>query len=109
MKLEKKEKQRTLAQNNAIHLWFNQLAEALADAGYDVKQVIRVEIPWTEYMVKELLWRPVQKALYGKRSTTELTTAEVTRIYDVINKTIGERIHVFVPFPSLETLEIKVS
>jgi len=100
------EKKRTLQQNAAMHLWFTKLAEALNEAGYDMKKTLRedVDIPWTPYNIKENLWRPVQRALYGKRSTTELTTTDIDKIYDVINRTIGERTKVFVPFPSEEEL-----
>lgn len=97
---------RTIAQNSALHLWFTQLAEELNAAGYDMRQVIRqdIEIPWTPYSVKEYLWRPVQRAQLGKKSTTQLDTLDIDRIYEILNKTIGERTGIHVPFPSIETL-----
>ena len=89
-----------------MHLWFTQLAEALGEAGYDVKKTLRddIEIPWTSHMVKELLWRPVQEAMFGKRSTTELSSAEIDKVYDVINREIGNRTGVTVAFPNIEEL-----
>ena len=82
------------------------LAEALNDAGYDMKKVIRanMDIPWTDYNVKEFLWRPVQEAQLGKKSTTQLTTDEIDKVFEVINKAVGERTGVHVPFPSIETM-----
>ena len=97
---------RTDRQNRALHLWFTMLAEALNDAGYDMKKVIRanMDIPWTDYNVKEFLWRPVQEAQLGKKSTTQLTTDEIDKVFEVINKAVGERTGVHVPFPSIETM-----
>lgn len=102
--MEGQEQKRTEAQNNAMHLWFQQLADALNAAGWDMKKVIHVDIPWSPYSVKENLWRPVQEALYGKRSTTELATDEVSKIYEVINREIGNRTGVTVAFPSIDEL-----
>ena len=99
-----KVKIRTLPQNAAMHLWFTQLAEALNAAGWDMKKVIRFDILWTEFNVKENLWRPVQEAEFGKRSTTELATDEVSKIYEIINREIGIRTGVSVPFPSEEEM-----
>jgi hypothetical protein len=37
-------------------------------------------------MVKEYLWRPLQKAILGKQSTTELTTKEIDKVFDTNKK-----------------------
>lgn len=98
------EKKRTELQNRSLHLYFTQLAEALNDAGYDMKKTIRQEIDiyWTPYNIKEFLWRPVQNALYGKKSTTQLTTAEIDKVFELVNKTIGERTGVHIDWPCVE-------
>ncbi|MDF1498765.1 MAG: hypothetical protein P1P85_05460, partial [Patescibacteria group bacterium] len=59
---------RTSQQNNALHLWFTQLAETLNEKHFDMRTIIRndIDIEWTTYTIKEYLWRPLQKALYGK-------------------------------------------
>ena len=100
-------KQRTLKQNNALHLYFTLLADEMNTAGYDMKKVIRqeVDIPWNLYSIKEYLWRPVQEAQLGKKSTTKLTKDEIDKIYDTVNRVIGERTGIHVPFPSIESLE----
>lgn len=100
-------KRRTEQQNRALHLYFQQLSEALNQDGFDVRVVISssVDMMWTPYLVKELLWRATQKALFGKQSTTQLRkVGEIEKVYDVINKIVGERTGVYVPFPSMETL-----
>ena len=100
--------QRTGKQNNSLHLWFEQMATELNDSGYDMKKVIRqeIDIPWTAYTFKEFIWRPVQEAQLGKKSTTQLKTHEIDQIYDTVNRVIGVRTGVYVPFPSVESLEI---
>jgi len=60
---------------------------------------------WTPYMVKEYLFRPVQKSICGKQSTTKITTQEINQIFDVISKHLGEKFGLHIPFPSIEELE----
>ena len=104
--IKKSDNIRTSRQNAAMHLWFTQLSEALNKDGFDMKKVISdaVDIYWTPYTVKEYLWKTVQKTLYGKKSTTQLKSNEIDAIYDIINKTVGERTGIFIPFPSIDNL-----
>lgn len=104
--IRKKKNTRTEKQNRALHLWFTMLAEALNDAGYDMKKTLRqdVDIPWTSTTIKENLWRPVQKAYFDVQSTTNLERKQIDKIFDVINKTVGERTGVYVPFPCEEEM-----
>ena len=102
------EKQRSQLQNNSLHLWLTQVAHALNEKGMDVRQVLqmskRQEIPWTMSAAKEHLWRPVQEAYMGEKSTTQASTAEFNAIYDILNKTLVEKIGIFVPWPSKENM-----
>lgn len=97
-------KQRTATQNNALHKYFAMLADALNDAGLDMKATLRdeVEIPWNADLVKQHLWRPVQVAKLGKESTVKLERAEVSQIYDIINRHLGAKFGLSVPFPESE-------
>lgn len=99
-------KTRTSQQNRSLHLYFTLLAEALNDAGYDMKKTIRqdIDISWTAISIKEYLWRPIQDMMFKQKSTTRLKTKDIDKIYDILNKTIGERTGVYVPFPSIETM-----
>lgn len=99
-------KTRTPQQNRALHLYFTLLAEALNDAGFDMKKTIRkdIDISWTPISIKEYLWKPIQEALFKQKSTTRLKTKDIDKIYDILNKTIGERTGVTVQFPSIENL-----
>lgn len=94
--------QRTLQQNKAIHKYFTLLADALNDSGLDMKKVITVDVPWSADTVKQWLWKPVQKAQLLKESTTELTTAEVDKVYETVNRLMAEKFDLHVPFPSDE-------
>ncbi len=97
---------KTEKQFKALHLWFQLLADALNDAGFDQKKVINIDIPWSAYAVKEYLWRPTQIKMLGKKSTTRLTRNEIDPIFEVISKEIGLRCSgLYVPFPSKEGLE----
>lgn len=96
---------RSLSQNNSLHLYFKLLSDELNHAGFDMRQVIRenLNIPWTPESVKTYLWHPVMKSMFNINSTRELTTPMINDIYDVINKTIGERCKIHISFPSIET------
>jgi len=106
---EKEKKQRTLRQNRALHKYFTMLADELNAAGLDMKKVLKpdVDIPWTAENVKDNLWRGVQIAMFNKASTTELTTDEMTKVYETINRFTAEKHGVSVSFPSEEEQMLK--
>jgi len=101
-----KDKTRTLAQNSALHLYFTMLADELNSAGLDMKKVLKpeVDIPWTLESIKNHLWRPIQKIMFNKKSTTELTKSEVTEVWEVLNRSLSSKHGIGVPFPSEEQL-----
>lgn len=90
---------RTDSQNNALHLWLRQVAEALNDAGFSVMEVLRhdAEIPWTDVSAKELMWKPVQQAMYGHESTADAETPEYSKVYEVIVRHIAQSTGVVLP------------
>jgi hypothetical protein len=99
---------RTLKQNSALHLFFTLLADELNEKHFDMRHLIRqeVELSWTPYNVKEYLWRPLQKALLGKKSTTQLDKIkDIDIIYDHLNRIITERTNGEVDFPAFPSIE----
>ena len=100
-----KEKQRTSAQNNALHKYFELIADELNEAGLDMRVVLKpeIEIPWSKDTIKDYLWRPIQIAQLQKVSTIQLTTRDLDKVFDTFNKHIG-KFGIFIPFPSIESL-----
>ena len=94
--------QRTNLQNKSLHKYFELLAEALNDAGLDMKTVLRpeIDIPWSKDTVKSQLWKPIQKAMLDKESTTEPSTKEYVEIYEVLNRHLSEKLGISVDWPS---------
>jgi hypothetical protein len=100
---------RTTQQNKSLHVGFKLIADALNDAGHDMRKVLKptVEIPWSDKTVKEYLWRPIQKAMLQKSSTTELEKQmEIDRVWDVVMRHLntpkenGEPLlDEYIPFP----------
>lgn len=111
MSEEKKYQQRTLLQNKALHLYFTHLSETLNDAGLDMRKVLKpgIDIPWTSKNIKEFLWRPIQKSLLQKDSTTELTTVDIDRVLDILHRHLGEKFGVAQEFPSIETIMLRLA
>ncbi len=93
---------RTHRQNNAMQLYCTMLAEALNDAGYDMNKTLNesVDIPWTQDLVREVIWKRIQKVTIGKESTTLAKTNEYDKVYEVVNRFTSTRFGISVPFPS---------
>ena len=96
-----KDTTRSDRQNNAMHLWFRQIAIELNDAGYWVRHPFSdtFEIPFTETLVKETLYKPVVKSMYNKSTTTKLTPSELSEAAEVLIRWLSEHKQVYVPFP----------
>ena len=106
---EKKDEPRTILQNRSLHKWLRDNAELMKKDGITVKQLVEImmtmplEMYPTQKILKEIVWRPIQKIMLGKESTTELTKAEIDPIIDIIVKNIGQFLgYTFTPFPSIE-------
>lgn len=89
--ITKTDKARTLTQNRALHLWFDMLASALNDAGFDQVKVIEImedgiDIPWSKETVKQILYKPILEAMTNKTSTSEMDTIEPGKVYDTLSR-----------------------
>ena len=95
-------KQLTRATQNALHLYFEQVADELNTRGITqlmlLEKVVTIEVPNSKESIKDL-WKAIQVRYIGKKSTTSLTSAEIDKIYDALNKALGERLECHVPFP----------
>lgn len=85
---------------------FTHIAEQLNDAGLDQRKVLApgIEIPWEARSVKEQLWRRTQQYQVGKDSTTELTTKEIDKVFETLNRFLSESKGISIEMPSIETL-----
>lgn len=93
---------RTDPQNNAMHKYFDLVANALNDAGYDKKAVLEkkaIPVPNTPTSIKEDIWKAIQFAMFNKKSTTDLERLEVSEVYETMNRWLGEQFGIHVPFP----------
>ena len=99
-------KQRSLTQNAALHLYCTQLAQALNDAGLDFRIVLRedIEVDWTPELVKQYIWKPVQEAITGHKSTTKPKRDEYSKIYETVNRFVSSRFGLFAAWPSKDSI-----
>jgi len=107
-----KNKQRTLLQNNALHLLFGQIADELNNRGVEQKVIVDLlsdysTVPWNAITVKEIIWRTLQKAVLLKKSTTELTTKEIDEVFGVMVREIFVPEGIELNFPSIEEVILK--
>ena len=102
----KKSKYRTLTQNAALHLMFEQLANELNNKGLDQRKVLNesIEIPWDKDSVKDFLWRPVQDAKFNTTSTTDLKSNEIDEVFRILQRHLNQKLNIGIEFPSIETL-----
>jgi len=107
---EKQKVYRTNKQNAALHKYLGDLANALEESGIDQKMFIDKLKGWTIPITPEFLkeiWKIKQEKMFMHESTTKLTTSEINRIYDVINKFTSQEFGVSEAFPSMEAILIK--
>ena len=93
---------RTLQQNKALHKYCDLLAKELNNSGLTVQKFLEkaVELNLNTRTVKELIWKPIQEALLGKKSTTELDKVEdIDEIWEHINRHIGTEWGLYVEWP----------
>lgn len=99
---------RTSQQQKAIEVYCRDLAQALSDAGLDMKTTLmhkQVPVRWHQDSVKEFLFRPIMQALFPDYdSTTDLETGEVDEVYAHLDRWTSEQFGLHVEFPSQERL-----
>ena len=95
---------RSNKQNATLHVLLRRLAEGLNDAGYEIPHPFKkeLEIPYTENSVKELIYKPIIKAMFGADSSTELDTAQFSEAMTTTVDAVCRNTGVNVPIPTLE-------
>ena len=105
--LKKVVKTRSQAQNRALHLYFKLISDQLNELGMEFQyQGIKgthMSLMYTENLVKEFIWRPIQIDLFDVKSTTKIDTTQINKIVLVLSKFFAER-GIEIVFPSIDTL-----
>jgi len=87
-------KRRTTLQNASLHLGCDKLAKAMNAAGFDQKKALEalpkvIETDNTMESVKAL-YKLIMKAKLEYESTTQLSTTEITEVWDQFNIILGK-------------------
>jgi len=93
-------KTRTQRQNRALHVFCRQLAETLREKDFDTAKFFKsgFEVPFTTEIVKDNVWKPIQRAVTNKERSSKLSRTEVSEVFDVINRLLAEK-GIHVPWP----------
>lgn len=94
---------RSSLQNRSIHLFFRWIADSLNEKHLYFNQNFfnpDFEIEWNSEMVKNLIWRPIQKSYMGEKSTTKLKSNEIGEIAEIIQKNFSEKFGIILNFPN---------
>ena len=91
---------RTNQQNKGIHAFCNEVAKQMEARGLDMKTVLKEGVPIspTKERIKEYMWKPIQKALTGKESTTAINKKQVNEVYEYLSKLLAEKYDINVRF-----------
>jgi len=104
---------RSNLQNRALHLFFAFICQELNNLGitfnYTGIKWMPTETRYTELLVKETIWRPIQMTLFNIESTKDIGSNEINEIAEVIIKHFADK-GIELSFPSqfnkyLETLK----
>lgn len=94
----------TDAQRGALHVWCDQYATTLNDAGFLRKRVKLngdlVEEDWNKITFKEDVYKVMLKALTMKTSTEKQSTIEPSDVANHINRHFSQTRGISVPWPS---------
>jgi len=108
--MQKTEKQRTITQNRALHLAFNQISDLLVGAGIDQRMIMHdltgYSAPVTPEFLK-LVFKTIMWTMYRKDSTTMLSSTEMTNCFDVFSKFLGETYSLEISWPSNDQLAMQ--
>ena len=107
--MEQTEKQRSSAQNKSLYKWFEEVSAECEQQGVDRKTMVEdlsdASIPITGKFIKEVIWFHYMVAMYGKESTAQLTTKEMTEVEKVVTLHLQENYGLQTKWPSQEEQE----
>jgi hypothetical protein len=85
------------------------VADSLNNAGLDLRKTIKsdIDIPWTPELVKNNMWRAIQKASTGHDSTIKPTTRDYNVVYEIMSRHLSAKLGLYVPWPSRDSNKYK--
>lgn len=102
---EKLQKQRTIQQNNAMHKYFQEVADELNQSGIEPAIFLEnFEISHTPESVKDI-FRQIGNQKFGKDSTAKFNTNEINQILQEMDRQLA-KFGLIINFPSWETKSI---
>lgn len=94
-------KNRTDLQNRSLHKWCQMVADELNDCGISYKMLLDgLEIDQTMETIKGL-FRLIAGAKFGVKSTTQLTTKQLSDTFEEFNRHLSTK-GIHIPWPSNE-------
>jgi hypothetical protein len=99
--LTPKDRQRTELQNNALHLWCTQVAEALNAGGVPYKLLVSdMNITHTMESTKSL-FKLILDAKFRVTSTSQMTSKQCVEVFEDLNAILATK-GIHIPWPSNE-------
>lgn len=96
------------AMRGALHLYLDQVAHEANNQGLTLQDMVKVitklEIRPNTINLKETFVKPYIQSAFNLDSTEKMDSEQVTETYDALNKLFGHHWHIYLPFPSIESL-----
>jgi len=95
---------RTGRQNASLHVYLREVSKTLNDAGMSVEKFFKpgYQVPFNEMTVKDEIWHKMQVAVTGKEHSSDLTSSEMTEVFDRLNSVLADK-GIHVPWPSKDS------
>jgi hypothetical protein len=90
---------RTTQQERAVRKYYQLMADALNNGGYEFEDVLTVPVSWSPDLFKLLIWDKVREAATQKTSNAKMDNEDLNKTYDILNKFFSTKFGLHVPFP----------
>ena len=99
------DKVRTHQERKAIEVYCREAAKCCMSAGIDMRAIIQAfrketEIPVSQYLFKEVVYKAMALAQFGVTSTAKLTSTQPYDVYLWCNQFTSKRLGFSIPWPS---------
>lgn len=93
---------RSVKQNNALHLLFREIANAMNDAGYTRPHPWgKMEIPYSETAIKEMFYVPIIDKVFQKQHSSELNTKELSESVEYLLDAVAQNTGIAMQMPQM--------